>query len=176
MLVLVPFVLHVKGHNLGAVAGSVAALYGAGALILWVLLALPLDWTRSAMDTITIFNSGSDGLLIETVWVLSNLRAWSIPFMVFGLVALILLALEHWTIPYSQRLMILLFWIAHLSVLLRPLGMKLISGFGIPRRYVDYSEAIAMSSRLHATFNSISAFCLIGMLFIAIYATTQRLH
>jgi len=169
-------VFHVQGHTLGAVAGSVAALYGVGALALWVFLSLPLDWTRTILSITSSLNSRADGTFIETTWIMSNLRAWSIPFIVFSFVALLLWALGQWTIPYSQRLMTLMFWIAHLSVLLRPLGMKLFAGFGMPRRYIDYSEAIAMSSRLHATFNSIAAFSLIGMLLIAIYATTQRLR
>lgn len=176
VLIALPLVLHLRGHGIVTLALSVAGLYGVGLLTLTALATLPPAAVSGLLTVMKVGQEGADGAFHGTYYIIVQMHGLLTSFLVFAATALTFWALGRWHAPHPEWLLRPLFWIAHLSTLAIPLSRVLLIGNGMPRRYIDYEDAMAPYFLALQITSTTAALAVLGLIGVAIWSILQRLR
>lgn len=176
VLIAIPLGLHFRGIGAAGMSLSVAAIYALMFFGLWLITALPPDIAQSLLRRITLSRTGADGPYLVTYYVIANVIPVIMPGLLFGGIGLILWVLTRWGALVHQWLAKTLFWVLHLCVLAMPFVTLLLARQGMPRRYIDYEDAMALPNTINLTLAGTAALALLLMIALMLWSVIARLR
>lgn len=140
---------------------SAAAFAISGAAVLWAL-------KQDALRGIVLSRGTDDRVFHDTYYVTTN-GYWFLNLALCYLaLAIVLWAQGRWLSHPWPRLVSPMFWVMHIGVLSAGFGATaMLLGKGMPRRYLDYEDAIAPALAVQAWSSMAAALALggVGLLF-----------
>lgn len=176
ILIAVPLVLHRRGVGAAWLSLSVAALYALGAGAIALVLTLPAGGALGLLSSLTMVPRGIDRSYHDTYYIIANLERLTTPALLFGGVGFILWVLTRWDALVHQSLAKTLFWVLHLCVVAMPFVTLLLIRHGMPRRYIDYEEAMALPNTLNMILAGVAALAFLLIVALMLWSAIARLR
>ncbi|MFT5743280.1 MAG: hypothetical protein ACI86S_001347 [Paracoccaceae bacterium] len=174
VLLALPLGLHLRGIGAAGLSLSVAAIYGISLGVMLLLIALPPEFSQGLIRRVTLSRASTDGAYHDTRYVLANITGYSVPALLFGSIGLILWVLTRWNALAHQRIAKALFWALHLCVLAMPFVILLITR-RMPRRYIDYEEAMALPMAVNSALAGTAALAFLLMVALMLWSIVAKL-
>lgn len=176
IMLAVPVWLHWRGTGAAGLSLGVAAIYGLIAAGVWLVTILPPDAAQMVLRTVTLADQDADGSYHDTYYVVANGMVLFTPALLFGGIGFILWVLTRWDALRHQRIAKTLFWVLHLSVLGLPLVDAIFVRRGMPRRFIDYEEAMALPIAIQSTLAGVAAATFLTIVALMLWSAIARLR
>ena len=175
VLVLTPLVVHLRGGSIVSLSLSVAAIYGAGFLVLRLLILLPGSHVWIARHLVPASRTDLT-TLHDTYFVAPDLSVLLIIAACFGGIALVFWALARWQAPLAFDVLRTLFWLFHSAILALPIAAATFLSAGMPADYLDGSSGVSVFVITNGIVNMLILISLGGFTLAALWAVIKRLR
>ncbi|MEJ6477253.1 MAG: hypothetical protein QNL92_01080 [Octadecabacter sp.] len=175
VLIAAPLALHLRGVGAAGLSLTVSAIYGLTVGVIAALLSIHAGSGLDLLARLTMVPQGIDRSYLDTYYVAANLKFLAKPALLFGSIGLILWVLTRWQALRYQRIAKALFWVLHLCVLAMPFVVLLITRHAMPRRYIDYEEAMALPMAVNSALAGTAALAFLLMVALMLWSIVAKL-